>query len=62
MSPPCLYCGHPLSDHCKGGIEHTSYKEDARMVPNEMRTGNHTCVSRHCKQPLCCCTDYLEPE
>lgn len=59
--PDCLWCGHPPSDHCKGGVEHTHYKEDARMVPVEMRTGTHTCVSRHCKQPLCSCTEYLEP-
>lgn len=36
------------------------HKEDARMVPNDRRTGNHVCHTRHCLAPLCSCVDFQE--
>jgi hypothetical protein len=55
--PDCAYCGHPEKDHCKGGINHSNYKDAMRQV--RMPRGS-ICVGRHCTCPLCCCTNYQE--
>lgn len=49
-------CDHAEKDHCKGGVAHSYYKDTMRMAKNPR---SHTCVSRHCEQPLCDCLDYI---
>lgn len=63
MSDPiCSFCDHPLSQHCKGGKQHTSYKEDARMVDPKWRRATVVCSARHCDNPLCCCPNFKEKD
>ena len=57
----CSFCNHEDSDHCKGNVAHTNYKEDARMLAVADRRNTVICVSRHCKIALCCCVAYLGP-
>ena len=61
MENNCAFCNHSEKDHCKGGVSHTNYKEDARMLAVADRRHTVTCVSRHCKVALCCCIGYLGP-
>lgn len=58
----CANCPHDLKDHCKGGVVHGNYKEEARMVPIGWRRPSSPCISRHCQATLCCCLDFVEPE
>ena len=60
IGDPICTCGARLSAHCRSGVLHTDHKEDARMVPNDRRTGNHVCHTRHCLAPLCSCVDFQE--
>lgn len=53
----CACCNHEDKDHCKGGVKHSTYKDQARMVPKPKTTA---CKTRHCTQPLCCCLDFAE--
>lgn len=58
----CARCGHALSKHCKGNVEHGDYKEEARMVAAEWRRRSVTCHVRHCLNPLCSCVDFVDPD
>ena len=51
----CACCTHPEKSHCKSGVAHSTYKDQARMTPTPTLT---TCVSRHCTEPICSCLDY----
>ena len=62
MKDRCGYCNHLVKKHCKVGTQHSSYKEDARMVEIKWRKLTVNCVSRHCLEPLCDCTDFVETE
>ena len=54
----CNRCGHPLKAHCKGGVNHGNYKEDARMIPMEYRSATSPCKTKHCNEPLCSCVEH----
>jgi hypothetical protein len=58
----CARYGCSLKDHCKGGVEHSNYKEEARMVPLKWRRPSKPCQVRHCLVPLCSCVDFVESE
>jgi hypothetical protein len=58
----CGFCNHEEKDHCGGGVRHTDYKEDARMVPAADRRRSVTCTKRHCNQILCCCVEFQLPK
>lgn len=49
----CAFCHHPRSQHCKGGADHSWSKGNFEQMSH--------CVSKHCKNPLCCCVDFVEP-
>lgn len=59
-NPLCARCDHPLSAHCKGNEAHTAHKEDQRMLAVEYRKLTLVCKTRHCKNPLCSCVDFIE--
>lgn len=48
-------CTHAEKKHCEGGVLHSTYKDQARQVPHPKTT---KCLSRHCDEPLCDCTDF----
>jgi hypothetical protein len=54
-SPLCACCLHPESSHCKGDVTHSTYKDQARMIPNPITA---RCKSRHCTSPICCCLEF----
>lgn len=56
-APRCKRCEHKLSEHCAGGVRHSTYKDQARMVKHPVVS---TCTTRHCEAPICSCTDYQE--
>ena len=58
----CARCGCAASDHCRSNIEHSNYKEEARMVPLDWRRPAAKCKTRHCMVPLCSCVDLVESE
>ena len=58
MEQSCSRCGHPLSDHCKGNIQHDHHTDVARMVSSEYRRFT-LCSARHCDQPLCSCIEFM---
>ena len=45
----------PRKDHCKGNQRHSTYKDQARQVPNP-RTS--LCLGTHCESALCCCLNF----
>lgn len=53
----CACCDHAEKAHCKGGVKHTTYKDQARQLPNP---GTYTCKGRHCTEPICCCLNFAE--
>lgn len=56
--PRCGYCDHPLSEHCPGGVKHGSPKE--QMWPESARRRTNICHTRHCLNPLCDCTGFVD--
>ena len=52
----CARCGHKDSDHCKGGVSHSEYKEQSRQWKQVRQT---VCATRHCDQPLCSCVEFM---
>jgi len=54
----CSFCKHEESDHCKGFVRHVSLKAQKQngSLPGENQVT--VCSTRHCLQPLCCCTRF----
>jgi hypothetical protein len=60
VAPGCCYvCNHLKKKHCKSGIGHSSYKDQARMVKSPSIS---FCATMHCEEALCSCTSFAATE
>jgi hypothetical protein len=54
----CASCNHPKDHHCRGKIEHVTWKSE--RLQNGASKETTICVGRHCELPLCCCVEFQE--